>query len=221
MNMKESEFTLCPIEINQSVFDKELYREEGKHSWNGCLIKIDLLLECLRTSAESYILFTDVDLIVKSDVYKNLKSHMDADQTMVFLEEGEHLNIGFILLKVCPDVIGFWSDVREAMIKNPGHDQKYVNDMICNYKGLWTKFDNQIFTCSNIWNGTTEFSVLQPLSSCLGKEFDFAEKIFTAAQHIDVNDYMRYVPEGILPYIYQFQELLFRAHQESSPAVNS
>jgi hypothetical protein len=97
-----------------------------------------------------------------------------------------------------------------------GHDQKHVNDLILTYGGKWTKFDSQIFTCSNIWNGSKEFSIMQPLSSCLGKEFDFAEKIFVTAQHIEIEEYMKYVPEDIIPFIYKFQEIIFKSYKESA-----
>ena len=217
-SMKETEFVVKPIHIDQSYFDKNLYQTEGKHSWNGCTLKIDLLIEQLEKARESYILFTDIDIIPQSDIYNNLKKHIEDEETMVFLQEGGHLNIGFILLKICPEVIAFWKLVKETMIELPGHDQKYVNNLIADYKGKWTRFDNQKFTCSNTWDRTTPFSIMQPLSSCLGKEFDFAEKIFCTAQHLDVQPYMQYVPENIIPYIYKFQELLYLSHQESKTA---
>jgi hypothetical protein len=146
---------------------------------------------------------------------------MDDNQTMVFLEEGDHLNIGFMLMKVCPEVVDFWTSVKNNILHTPGLDQEYVNSLIKLYKGKWAKFHNQQFTCSNTWDGTTEFSVLQTLSSCLGKEYDFVEKVFEIAQHIDMNDYMKYFPPDLIPYIYKFQEILMESHQEVSSAVNS
>ena len=215
--MKEPEFIVNPIHIDQSFFDKNLHQTEGAHAWNGCALKIDLLIERLEQSSHPYILFTDIDIIPKNNIYKNLKPHMDNDEDMVFLQEGDQLNIGFILLKVSKDVIDFWKLVKSKMVECPGHDQKYVNDLINTYTGKWAMFDQQIFTCSNIWDGTTEFSIMQPLTSGLGKEFDFAEKIFNTAQHLDVQDYMHYVPEDIIPFIYKFQELLYQSYH----AVNS
>lgn len=217
--VKENEFTIKPIHIDQVYFDKNLYTSQGQHAWNGCSLKIDLLIERLETSDTLYILFTDADLIPAKDIYKNLKQYIEEDYTQVFLDEGSHLNIGFILLKVCPEVIQFWKDIKNKMSEEGGHDQKHVNDLIPNYKGKWTRFDSQVFTCSNIWNGAKEFSIMQPLSSCLGKEFDFAEKIFVTAQHIKIEEYMKYVPENIIPFIYKFQEIMFKSYKES--AVNS
>jgi hypothetical protein len=217
--IKEPEFIMNPIYVDQAYFDTNLYKVEGKHSWNGCSLKIDLLIERLKTSSSKYILFTDVDLIPKKDIYKNLKQYIDTNQTQVFLQENSHLNIGFVLLKVCPEVIEFWESVKLKMHEVPSHDQEYVNTLIQSYNHKWTMFDPQIFTCSNIWNRVTDFSIMQPLSSCLGKELDLAEKIFNTAQHIYVEPYMKYVPESIIPYIYKIQDILYHTYKNS--AVNS
>ena len=215
--MKEPDFIVNPIHIDQSFFDKNLHQTEGTHAWNGCTLKIDLLIERLETSSHPYILFTDIDIIAKNNIYNNLKRHIDNDEDMVFLQEGGHLNIGFILLKVCKEVIDFWKLVKSKMLETPGHDQQYVNDLINTYRGKWAKFDPNIFACYNTWDGITEFSIMQPLTSGLGKELDFAEKIFYSAQFIEIQEYMKYVPEDIIPFIYKFQELLCQSYH----AVNS
>ena len=221
--MKDSGLKLEPIFIDQAVFDENLYKAEG-HAWMGCCIKIDLLIAALKEAEVKktpYILFTDVDLVVKSGIYDKLQPYIKAGTSMVFLKEGEHLNIGFILLKVCSEVVAFWELVKAKMIENPKHDQAYVNELIREYPGIWSTFDRQTFTCSNVWDGSTPFVVMQPLSSCLGKELDFAEKIFYSAQYTNVENYMEYVPEDIIPFIYQFQEILVRSHQEAKAASHS
>ena len=126
-----------------------------------------------------------------------------------------------MLMKVCPEVVDFWNSVKNNILYKPGLDQDYVNSLILLYKSTWTKFNNQQFTCSNTWDGTSDFSVLHALSSCLGKEYDLVEKVFEIAQHIDMNDYMKYFPPDLIPYIYKFQEILMESHQEISSAVNS
>jgi hypothetical protein len=217
-DMKEYNLNLEPIFLDQSVFDSNLYKDEGKHAWNGFSLKIDLLIERLKTAQTNgspYILFTDVDIIVKPGIYDRIKPYIESNTSMVFLKEGEHLNIGFILLKVCPEVLSFWELVKAKMVEEPNHDQLYVNQLIGEYPGTWTTFDNQRFTCSNIWDGNTPFVVMQPLSSCLGKEFDFAEKVFYAAQYTNIEPYMKHVPQDIVPFIYRFQEILIRSHQQA------
>ena len=223
-SMKDREFILKPLEIPQSRFDKDLYKVEGKHHWEGSFIKIDLLLDKLNEAIQNsqpYILFTDVDLVVRPGVYSALKTYMDDKYDMVFLKEGSHLNIGFLLLKASNNVIDYWNAIRNMMVEKEGHDQAYANEAIKEFTGTYTTFDDQVFTCSNTWDCKTEFVIMQILCSCLGKEFNMAEKIFNTAQHIDVQPYMQYVKEDIIPYIYRFQEILARSHQEMKrDAVN-
>jgi len=211
--MKESELSLEPIFIEQSVFDEKLHQTEG-HAWMGCSLKIDLLIERLKRAKEPYILFTDVDVVVKPGIYEKLKGHMDKGDSMAFLKEGEHLNIGFILLKVCSEVLEFWELVKATIDEKGGHDQAHVNDLISGYPGTWSTFDQKDFACSNTWDGSP-FVVIQPLCSNIGKEFVMAEKVFYAAQYTDTEKYMKYVPEEVIPYIYRFQEILIRSHQQA------
>jgi hypothetical protein len=215
--MKDSEISLKPIEIPQDRFDNDLYKVEGKHHWEGSFIKIDLLLDKLHealSNDESYILFTDVDLVVKPGVYPALKTYIDDGYDMVFLKEGEKLNIGFLLLRTSKVVIDFWKGIRTLIAEKEGHDQAYVNETIHTFTGKYTTFDDQLFTCSNTWNCKAEFTIMQVLCSCLGKEFNIAEKIFYTAQYLDVQPYMQYVKDDIIPYIYRFQELLELSHKE-------
>ena len=222
-SMKEPELKLEPIFIEQSVFDENLHKKQGEHAWSGCSIKIDLLIQRLKDAdnVHPYILFTDVDLVVKPGIYKHLVPYMESGTSMVFLKEGQHLNIGFVLLKVCPDVLAFWEMVKAKMVEEPKHDQGYVNELIEGYPGTYMTFDNQLFCCSNTWEGTVPFVVMQPLCSCLGKELDFAEKVFYAAQYTEVQNYMKYVPTDIIPFIYQFQEIIVRSHQQAKADVAS
>lgn len=216
-DMTESELKLEPIFIEQSVFDEKLHQTEG-HAWMGCSLKIDLLIERLKTSKDPYVLFTDVDIVVKPGIYEKLKPFMDKQDTMVFLKEGDFLNIGFILLKVCSEVLEFWELVKATISEKGGHDQAHVNELIQGYHHPWSSFDNQLFACSNTWEGHIPFVVFQPLCSNLGKEFNMAEKIFYSAQHTTIAPYMKYVPEDIVPFIYRFQEILIRSHQQAKKA---
>ena len=214
--MKDSGLRFEPIFIDQAVFDKNLYQLEG-HPWTGSNLKVDTIIETLKKAEQNkdpYILFTDIDIVVKSGIYDKLQPYIEAGTSMVFLKEGEHLNIGFMLFKVCPDVLAFWELVKAKVSEGPTVlDQSYVNNLVNEFPGMWSHFDRQTFTCTNIWDGKTPFVMIQLLSSCLGKEFDFAEKIFYAAQYTQIENYMKYVPEDIVPFIYRFQEILVRSHQ--------
>jgi hypothetical protein len=225
-SIKESEFVLKPTFIDQSVFDRGLYTiktedRANTNAWQGCLIKVDYLIDLLKTTAkesplQTHIFFTDADIIVKPGIYNILKPYIDAGTSMTFLKEGGHLNIGCMLLKVCPEVVEFWELVKAKVIENPKHlDQGYVNDMIAEYSGTWLAFDKSHMVCSNEYKGNPDCLLLQILSSNIGKEFHVAEKLFFAAQlGVDMEKYMKYVPEHIIPYIYKFQDMLAK-HRKS------
>jgi hypothetical protein len=59
---------------------------------------------------------------------------------------------------------------------------------------------------------------LKIIPTDLGKEYNFAETVFTMAQYIDFQKYMEYVPEDVVPLIYKIQELLFLTHKEMKKA---
>lgn len=203
--MKEP-FDVRPIYIDQEIFDKGLEEAKG-HVWNNCLIKVDQIISVLESAEQPYILFTDVDLVVaRQDIYEKLQPHIDARQSMVFLQEGHQLNIGFMLFMVCKEVVDFWKTIRARVVAKGGLDQAYVNEEIRTWPLPWGVFDKQ-FTCSNTWDRVTPFSVLQPLSSCLGKESDFAEKVFCASLFLDVTPFLHYVPQNILKHVAKIQYL--------------
>ena len=107
---------------------------------------------------------------------------------------------------VCKEVIDFWKNIRE-MVRQGGLDQDHVNDVMPTYSLPWGKFDDKAFTCSNRWDGT-KFSVIQTLSSTVSKEDDIAEKIYSFSLFLNVEPYMKYVPETILPYVAKIQQIV-------------
>jgi len=220
--VKDSRLPLMPIEIDQSVFDRELYQIENEHFWQGSLIKVNTILDTLNTASSKYIIFSDIDCIFKAKLYDTILPYIEAENDIVYLKESRHINIGFMLFRVCPEVISFWELIKAKMIENPTLDQKYVNELMVDYPGKWSCFDDQLFACSNTWDGKTDFAMLQLLCSCLGKEFNMAEKIFYSAQHINIEPYMQYVKPEIIPFIYRFQEILVRSHKkEDESKTNS
>jgi hypothetical protein len=178
---------------------------------NNTVLSQNLIVNFLENSDQPYIILSDSDLIIKSDVLKNLEPYIHNNIMMAFLQQDSEVSLSFMLLKVCPEVIYFFKNITD--IKN-------INNEIGEFKGKWKLLDNQQFTCSTTWNMTMDFSIMKPLTSNLGNEFDFAEKIFCAAQHLDIQPYMQHVPEEIIPFIYKFQELLYLSHQEARTAGN-
>jgi len=121
---------------------------------------------------------------------------------MVFLEGPKgKLQTGFMYLKVSSDVIDFWNSVTN------------LEDNLQAFKGTWSKFSKK-FVTTDTWDKTSDFYILQVIPTDLGREYNFAEKVFTMAQHLDFQKYMEYVPENIVPFIYKIQELLFLTHKE-------
>ena len=221
------------IWTKEKTFFNEMIKTEIKES-NLCLesifvdqptmtTRVDMLLQRLRDNLDKapYILFTDVDIIIKPGLYDALAPYLASDSSMVFLNEGSGVNLGCMILKVCSEVIAFWERVQGAMAEKSSSDTVSVNELLPDYNGKWSQFDNQIFISNNTWNGISPFIVLYFLSSGASNELHFAEKIFYSAQHMNVDPYMKYVPEEIIPFIYTFQELLFKSYQEAKKEADA
>lgn len=168
----------------------------------------EFVYRTLQKSQYPYIIVSNGDFTVKPGIFKNLKLHIDASVTMGFLQEDGQLTSTFMLLKVCPEVIEFWGSLKQINI----------NDAIKEYTGKWLLLDNQLFTTSDTWNMAKPYLVMKFKTSGLGTQMDFAEKIFNAAQNLDIEPVMKYVPDEIIPFIYKFQELLYLSHQEVKSA---
>lgn len=220
--MKEPEFELNPIEIPQERFDSELYRYDGdktKHFWHGSYIKVDAVIDCLEKATSEYIIFSDIDIVVKSGVYSVCKKYMDEGYDMVYLKEDRFCNIGFMLLRTNGKALAFWKSVKSSMEAEMDLDQKYVNKLIETFDGKWGQFEWPDMVCTNGWDGESPYKVLQLLCSNLGKEFNMAEKIFYLAQQMELNNYMQYLDMNIVPYIYAFQDLLVRQMEREKEAL--
>ena len=220
--IKDSRLPLVAMEIDQAVFNKDLYQIKDQHFWRGSLIKVDAILKVLKAATpDSYIIFTDIDCIFKPTLYNAVLPYVEAGNDMCFLIESNHVNIGFMLFRVCLDVITFWEMIRAKMIENPILDQTYVQELLPSYLGKWCFFDDQLLSCSNMWKAEKPFAMIRLLCSCLGKEFNMAEKIFYAAQHMNMEPYMKFVKPDIIPFIYKFQEILMESQKRQRAAANT
>ena len=209
--MKEPELELRPIEIPQERFDAELYQHRnGEHFWHGSYIKVNAVIESLEKAETDYIIFSDIDIVVKPGIHGVCKQYMDEGYDMVYLRESNFCNIGFMLLRTSGKALEFWKSVRASMEAEMDLDQKYVNKLIANFDGKWAKFELRDMICMNEWDGESPVKIMQLLCSNLSKEYNMAEKVFYLAQQIELNEYMHYLNEDILPYIYSFQDILMR-----------
>jgi hypothetical protein len=161
--------------------------------------RADLIVTSLQSTTAPYIVFSASDIIVKPEFFKELS---DLTGDMVFLDDPKGtFEAGVLYLKNTSEVQNFWSSVTT------------IEESILNFKGKWSKFSKKCLS-TDTWDKTSEFSILYLISSGFGKKFDFAEKIFTMAQHIELQPYMQHVPEDVIPFIYKIQELLFLTHKE-------
>ena len=161
--------------------------------------RADLIVNALSQTTSPYIMFSSSDVIVKPGFLKELS---DISDDMVFLDGPKGtFQPGILYLKNTSEVREFWSSVDT------------IEGSIASFKGKWSKFSKKSVS-TDTWDKNSEFNILYLISSGFGKEFDFAEKIFIMAQHIELQPYMKHVPEDIIPFIYKIQELLFLTHKE-------
>lgn len=207
--MQEPELELRAIEIKQERFDSELYQHRnGQHFWHGSYIKVDAVIESLEKADSEYILFSDIDILIQPGIYQTCKKYMDEQYDMVYLREGDICNIGFMLLRTNGEALAFWKNVRTSMEAEMDLDQKYVNKLIQSFAGKWTWFDTGDMLCYNEWNGQSHYKVVQLLCSNRGKEFNMAEKVVYMSKHMELSNYMQYLSEDVLSYVYSFQDKL-------------
>jgi len=161
--------------------------------------RAELIVKSLQSTTAPYIIFSSSDVIVKPGFLKEISEITD---DMVFLDGPKGtFQPGILYLKNTSDVQDFWSSITT------------IEETISSFKGKWSKFSKKSVS-TDTWDKNSEFNVLYLISSGFGKEFDFAEKIFIMAQHIELQPYMQHVPEDIIPFIYKIQELLFLTHKE-------
>ena len=158
--------------------------------------RAELIVKCLKETTEPQIIFSVSDLIVKPGFLSEVSKITD---DMVFIaavqDKKETVATDVIYLKNTSDVIDFWSTLASS-------DTPSLEESLSTFRGKHSKFSDKCVS-SNTWDKRTEFNVLQLISSGFGKEFDFAEKVFTMAQHIELQPFMEYVPEDIIPFIYK------------------
>jgi len=185
----------------ENVFDKVLQDtvdgfDLKPFQYNGVTLKekSEFITSLLKTTSSEYIIVSDSDIIVKPGLVAYLSKYQ---KDMTFIA-GE-CKTSFMRLRVCSDVIQFWSSFTTFDIEKFNGSHEFFSDKIVN---------------SDNWDKTSSFYVLQIIPTGLGVELDFAEKIFHMAQHIDFQKYMQYVPQEINPYIYKIQELNFLSYEE-------
>jgi hypothetical protein len=162
-----------------------------------------LVVSSMKSTSEPYILFSISDVIVNSGFASEV-SEIKGD--IVFIDAPKSFSqTSLMLLRNTSDVLDFWNSLSTSDLT--------LEESILSFKGTSSKFSSKCLT-TDTWDKRSDFSILVLLSNGYGKEFDFAEKVFRMAQHVDFQEYMQYVPEEVVPFIYKIQELLFLTHKE-------
>ena len=105
----------------------------------------ELIVKALKQTSAPYIIFSDSDVIVKSDFIKELSDKTD---DMVFLDGPKGtFQTGILYLKNTSDVKEFWSSITT------------FDESISNFKGKWSKFSKKCVS-TDTWDKTSEFSFL-------------------------------------------------------------
>jgi hypothetical protein len=209
---RDKDVQLHPIYLDQSHFDKELYKAKGQHHWSGCVLKLDLLLERMRLTEHknSYIVFSDADIYARSGIGAKLHEYSKEGKDMYFLQEtftDARANIGLILLKCTEEVCMFWEGVRSEVLRDGTHDQLITNQHLEKTSLSWGFLDQ---TClnSNMVNPATAktFLYCQMLCSCRGYELDMAEKLFGYLHFFSLEPYLPFIPGVIQAYLGKMHE---------------
>lgn len=208
----DKDVQLHPIYLDQSHFDKELYKAKGQHHWSGCVLKLDLLLERMRLTEHKgqYIVFSDADIYARPGIADKLNESIKEGKDMYFLQEtftDARANIGLNLLKCTEEVCKFWEGVRAEVLREGTHDQLVTNQHLVKTSLSWKLLDQ---TClnSNMVNHTNKdtFLYCQMLCSCRGYEPDMAEKLFGYLHFFSLEPYLAFIPPIVQAFLARMHE---------------
>jgi hypothetical protein len=210
---RDKDVQLHPIYLDQSCFDKELYKAKGQHHWSGCVLKLDLLLERMRLTEhkDQYIVFSDADIYARPGIGAKLNEYIKDGKDMYFLQEtfeAKSANIGLNLLKCTEEVRRFWEGVRDEVLREGTHDQTVTNQHLAKTSLSWGYLDQ---TCmnSNMINHSNVHTFLycQMLCSCRGYEPDMAEKLFSYLNFFSLEPYLPFIDPVIQACLAQMHDV--------------
>jgi hypothetical protein len=206
---------LHPLYLDQSMFDKDLYKAKGMHHWSGCVLKLDLILERIRLTEnkEKYIVFSDVDIYARTGIGAKLQESIAEGKDLYFLQEtftDRSANIGLILLKCTEDVYTFFKGIRDEVLRDGTHDQLITNNHLKTTSLTWDLLDQ---SCMNSNMMTIEnlntFLFCQMLCCCNGYDRDMAEKLYGYCDLLSLEPYLPYISPVIQALIAHMHELFY------------
>ncbi len=128
------------IFVDQSEFNKHIYKETGKAYFNGCWFKVQTCYHLLQTLPEgSYFLFSDADIIFfpNKRLEDLFRLYMNIGANLVFMRDAPKINVancGFILIKVCQENRDLWKNVLELAASGKAScEQGAINGFLKTY----------------------------------------------------------------------------------------
>ena len=199
--ISETYFDVYAIEKDQSLFDKDTYKE-NTHFFSGCFIKDDEIWNILHTVPDdSFFIFSDVDLVVfEEPLYNYIQQFLKEDNDIVFMKESEEIvNVGFMLIKNTKKVKELFCKVMKDHILNPNVlDQTVINNFLTTWDGKYKTFSTEYVYTNLTFELNVDKSklcVYQPLcSASRNYKINILEKM-VSIQHAFNLDLSNYIDE--------------------------
>jgi Nucleotide-diphospho-sugar transferase len=187
--IKDTRFNVVPLFVDQSEFNKTTYKKNADHFFAGCFIKQEIIVRILKKlPTGTYFLFTDVDMVILNDdgLYDFFKTYMDRGIDMVYMWEGsdsnsdiKNCNVGFALLKACPQTIAFFETVLEkAPTSQNMYDMQVMLPLFSEFPGKIELFDKNVICLSNYFNETEPKSGIKVVQVLCSNNKDYHHNMY-------------------------------------------
>lgn len=180
--VKDPQLNLVPLFVDQAEFNKTTYKEGTNHFFSGCFIKQEIILYILKKiPTGTYFLFTDVDMVILNNngLYDFFKTYMDRGVDMVYMWEGSGCNVGFALLKACPETIAYFESVVEkAATSQDLYDMEIMLPLFANFPGKIELFDKKVICLSNYFNETEPKSGIKVVQILCSNSKDYRRNMY-------------------------------------------
>lgn len=174
--------------IDQSVFEKHLYKNEGKHFFHGITIKIETIIQILEKRIEekntSSFFFSDCDILIGDLASTHLKLFVEVESPFDIWFQKEYLdsdiiNPGFMLIKPSVLTLLFWKNILIMMKAQDKMEMNAINDLVKEKTINYSFFPLEIVNSSITAKGP-HFAVHHILCNGIDSETDMRTKFSSA-----------------------------------------
>lgn len=217
-----SMFQVFPVFAPQEAF-QNTYSSEKKHFYSGNVLKCELIVEALRANPGKHVLCSDVDIIVNQpeQFSKYLEQYTTFDIT--FMKDNiynNELNIGFGMLRSCPEVIHYFEKIMKEIHDTNGLDQEIFNRRISEFTGTVGCFSMPEVIQSNLAKEFSPFFLLQMLcSNNKTYEENLFEKLLTASIFLDISELFPIIPYQVFNTLVQYYRIYKPFHYFAKQAI--